>query len=109
MPKKTVEEELNDFLDIWKAEDMTSFFNDFIPLIELYKVRKIRKNCKEGEDIYEYESETEKQSVFEREVLIATTAYLMVKFAEKHAGRMVWLKTQFKGLPDRMNKIRDEK
>ena len=38
MPKKTVEEELNDFLDQWHAEDMIELFEEIIPLIVAYQI-----------------------------------------------------------------------
>lgn len=99
MPKKTIEEEINDFLDVWGSEEMISFFNDLLPLFILYNI-----------DIDEQdwvEKEVNLEDV--QSVRVAQTAYLLIRFAEKHAGKLCSLKIQFKDLPKRMEKLNETK
>lgn len=93
MPKKTVEEEINAFLDIWGSDEMIAFFNDLMPLITLYN---IDINNDWVIDTVGLENA--------KSVRVAQTAYLMVKLAENHAGKLCSLKIQFKDLPKRMEK-----
>lgn len=96
MPKKTVEEEINAFLDIWGSEEMISFFNDIMPLILLYNI-DIDKADDWLIDTVGLDNV--------HSVRVAQTAYLMVKLAENHAGKLCNLKIQFKDLPKRMEKL----
>lgn len=97
MPKKTVEEEINAFLDVWGADEMISFFNDLLPLFILYNVDIDAKEADWVIDTVGLENA--------HAVRVAQTAYLLVKFAEKHAGKLCSLKIQFKDLPKRMEKL----
>lgn len=97
MPKKTVEEELNDFLDQWHAEDMIELFEEIIPLIVAYQI----STNEEGELKLPEDFHSDKKGV-----MIAKTAYHMVRIAERFAGKLVGLKVQFKGLPKRMEEVK---
>lgn len=38
MSKRTLEDEINAFLEIWDADQLNSFLRDIVPLFELYNV-----------------------------------------------------------------------
>lgn len=91
--KKTLEQELNEFLEKWDAPQMCNFLRDIIPLFELYDV--------------EDESDWVKNEVGEdneRNVRLIRTIYLVSRIAEYHAGTLATLKMNFRHLHDRMEK-----
>ena len=97
MPKKTVEQEVNDFMDVWHQEDMIAFFNEVMPLIMAYNVDL---------DKEEEQAKIALDPADRRPVMVVRTAYHMVKLAEKFAGKFVAMKIQFKGLPKRMEEVK---
>lgn len=91
--KLTLEQEINEFLDIWGADQMCAFLRDIIPLFELYDVEEQEDWLKDavGEDN-------------ERNVRLIRTVYLMSRIAEAHTGKLADLKIRFKDLYRRMEK-----
>ncbi len=93
MPKKTVEQEINEFLERWDCKQMVAFMHDVIPLMELYNVDEEEDWVKDivgDEDL--------------RNVRLIRTVYLVSKIAEKHSGMLCMLKIQHKNLHSRMQK-----
>ena len=91
--KKTLEYEINQFLENWDADQMTSFLRDIIPLFELYDV--------------EQEEDWVKDAVGEsneRNVRLIRTVYLISRIAEFHAGRLCTIKMQYRDIWKRMEK-----
>lgn len=91
MPRKTLEEEINEVLEMWDAPQLTAFLRDIIPLFELWDV--------------EDESDWVKDAVGEsdeRNVRLIRTVYLVSRIAEFHAGRLANIKMHFKDLYKRM-------
>lgn len=89
--KKSIEDEINDFLNDWGCKEMIAFLRDIIPLFELYDV--------------EDENDWVKQKVGEedeRNVRLIRTVYLVSKIAEFHAGKLCSLKMRYKDLWKKM-------
>lgn len=93
MPKRTIENEINSFLEVWNCQKLTSFLRDIIPLFELYDV--------EDEDDWVKNAVGEEN---ERNVRLIRTVYLMSKIAENHAGVLASIKMNYKDLWKRLEK-----
>lgn len=91
--KKDLEQEINDFLDIWHADELNSFFRHIIPLFQLYNV--------DDENDWVREAVGEEDT---RAVRIVQTVYLLSRIAEFHAGRFAETKLTHKKLYERMEK-----
>lgn len=91
--KKTLEQELNEFLEKWDAIQMSNFLRDIIPLFELYDVEEEDDWIKDAVGASE-----------ERNVRLIRTIYLVSRIAEFHAGRLATIKMHFKDLHKRMEK-----
>lgn len=91
--KKTLEQEINEFLESWDADQMCAFLRDIIPLFELYDV--------------EEESDWVRDAVGaenERNVRLIRTVYLISRIAEFHTGKLASVKMNFKNLYQKMEK-----
>ena len=93
MKKKIIENEINDFLEIWDCHQLTSFLRDIIPLFELYDV--------DEEDDWVKEEVGE---LNERTVRLIRTVYLISIIAENHTGKLAKIKTAFKDFHKRLEK-----
>ena len=91
--KKTIEQEINEFLESWDCKQQIAFLRDIIPLFELYDV--------EDEDDWVKEAVGESN---ERNVRLIRTVYLVSKIAEFHAGKLCSIKMNFKDLFLRLEK-----
>jgi hypothetical protein len=91
--KKTLEDEINEFLELWDCKQITSFLRDIIPLFELYDV--------EDEDDWVKDAVGESN---ERNVRLIRTVYLVSIIAENHAGILCTIKMKFKNIFKRMQK-----
>lgn len=85
MTKKTIEQEINEFFDIWDVENLTAFFRDVFPLLELYNVDQDDDWVRDavGDDNLQ-------------NVRLIRTVYLMSKIAENHAGKLAITSAKFK-------------
>lgn len=99
MPKRTIEEEINDFVDCWDSDTLTSLLTCMLPIIELYNVT---------EDVDWVKDAVGNDDV--QNVRIIRTVYLISKFADLHAGRLSRIKAQFPQLWRRLqpNKIDEQ-
>lgn len=91
--KKTIEDQINEFLEIWDFKQMSSFLQDIIPLFELYDVDE--------------ENDWVKDSVGEentQNVRLIRTVYLVSRIAEFHAGKLCNIKIEHKDLWKRLEK-----
>lgn len=93
MPKKTLEQEINEFLEKWDVNQMCDFLRDTLPLFELYNVDDSDDWVK---DIVGEENKTN--------VRLIRTVYLISIIAERHAGPLANIKINFKDLHSRMEK-----
>jgi len=89
--KKTLEQEINEFLEKWDRNQMCDFLRDIIPLFDLYDVENDRDWVKDavGEDNA-------------TNIRLIRTVYLVSRIAEFHAGVLSTLKINFKDLYKRM-------
>lgn len=94
MPKKTIEQEINEFLELWDCDQLTSFLTEITPLLELYDVDENKDWVKDevGEEN-------------ERNVRLIRTVYLISRISEFHAGRLATIKSRFSNLYKRLEKI----
>lgn len=93
MPKITIQEEIDSFLTDFGANELTAFFTDVMPLIDLYYVTDDQDWVKDAVG-----------AANEKEVRIARTVYLASKIADFHSGKFAYLKMKYKGLWSRMEK-----
>lgn len=91
---KSLEQELNDFMDVWHKEKVASLLKDIIPFFELFHVEK-----ESEEDFEEYKDEP-----YEAQVRILRTVYLLSRLAHTHAGDLCMMNVNFKNLWARMEK-----
>lgn len=91
--KKTLEDDINAFLESWDCTQLTAFLRDIIPLFELYDV--------EDEDDWVKDAVGEEN---ERNVRLIRTVYLVSRIAEFHAGKLCSIKMNFKDIYKRMEK-----
>lgn len=91
--KKDIETEINEFLNYFDCQKLTSFLRDIIPLFELYDV--------EDEDDWVKEAVGEEN---ERNVRLIRTVYLMSKIAENHSGALASIRVNYKDLWRRLEK-----
>lgn len=85
--KKTIEEEINEFIEFWDIDSLTSILTDSFQLIHLYNVDESDDWVKEvvGEDDL-------------RNVRLIRTVYLLSKMAHMYAGKLVRTKMDFPNL-----------
>ena len=86
---KSVEDLVNEFLDVWGAEELNGFFRDIIPLFQLY-------NVEEDDDwvARAVAGDTEEA----RTLRLIRTVYLVSRIAEFHAGKLCRLNCSFNSL-----------
>ena len=91
--KRTLDQEINEFLEFWDGDQMCAFLRDIIPLFELYDV--------------EEESDWVTEAVGsenERNVRLIRTVYLISRIAEFHAGKLASVKINFKEIYKKMER-----
>ncbi len=91
--KKTLEDEINEFLEYWNADQICAFLRDIIPLFELYDV--------EDEDDWVADAVGTNN---ERNVRLIRTVYLVSRIAEFHAGKLCGVKMNFKEIYRKIEK-----
>ena len=90
---KSLEQEINEFLEKWDFNQLCNFLRDIIPLFELYDV----------EDENDWVKDAVGESN-ERNVRLIRTVYLISRIAEFHTGNLAIIKMNFKDLYKRMEK-----
>ena len=93
MSKKTIEEEINEFIELWDFNKQSSFLREIIPLFELYDVD-------DENDWVKKEVGGDAMNV--GTVRLLRTVYLMSRICEFHAGTMCVTNCKFKNLWKRM-------
>ncbi len=97
MPRKSTEQEINEFLDIWDCKQINSFFRDVIPLLQLYNVDENHdwlRDIIKAEDL--------------QSVRLARTVYLLSIICENHSGKMSTAMIHHRNLYKRLETIADE-
>lgn len=91
--KRTLEYEINSFLQLWNAQQLNAFLKDVLPLFELFDVDDENDWVRDlvgKEDV--------------RNVRLIRTVYLISKIAEIHSGKLSRVKAEFKDIWKRMEK-----
>lgn len=96
--KKTIEQEINDFLENWDCKQQIAFLRDIIPLFELYDVE-------DEDDWVEKQVGGDEENV--RNIRLIRTVYLVSRIAEFHAGNLCGINIHFKNLWKRMEKVNE--
>jgi len=91
--KKTVEEEINEFLRVFGQRDLSNLLTDILPLLELYNVDA------NNDWIRDAVGEEDCQNV-----RLIRTAYLVSWFCEMHVPKLCSVRAQFKDLWKRLEK-----
>ena len=91
--KKTLEEDINDFLILWDCQQLCDFLRDIAPVFELYNV------ADETDWLRDVVGEEDR-----RNVRLIRTVYLISRIAEFHTGKLLMTKTKFKDIFVRMEK-----
>lgn len=89
--KKSLEEEINDFLILWDIKNLSAFMHDLLPLVELFNVSEEQDWVKDAVGKEDTEA-----------VRVARTVYLLSKLAELHGPKISSTNTNFRGLWKRM-------
>ncbi len=82
--KKSIEDEINEFLEIFGASDLDNMFEDFCELFKLF-------DCDDKEDWLALKVGAENA----REVRLIRTCYLVSKIAEANSSKLFKIKTTF--------------
>lgn len=93
--KITLEEEINDFLDIWDGKQLTSFMRDIFPLFELY-------NVDDEDDWLEKHVGGGEENV--RTIRLVRTVYLVSRMVENQSAIFCNLNFNYKNLWRKMEK-----
>lgn len=91
MGKHSLEEEVNKFLELWDLDQIRSLLGELAHIYELYDV---------GEDDWVQQVVGDEEDA--RLVRLIRTVYLVSRLADFHAGRLVRIRTEFRGLWKRM-------
>jgi len=94
LKRKTLEEEINLFLQEFGCDELIRFFDDVVPLMQLYNVT--------ADDDWVRDALIDEEEVMN--VRAIRTVYLLSKIAERHAGKLCSLKINYKDLWKRLEK-----
>jgi hypothetical protein len=100
MPKlrKTLEDEIEEFVDVWDAQTLIKLFEFIYPLFKLYDVTEsddwLEEILKDKEDV--------------KNVRICRTVYLLSFMCDVFASKMVSTNVKFKNLHHRMEQLMEE-
>ena len=91
--KKSVEEEINEFLEVFNKRDLSNLLTDILPLFELYNV--------DDENDWVRDAVGKEDS---KNIRLIRTVYLLSWFIDMNVGKLCSVKAQFKDLWKRMEK-----
>jgi|KBSMisStandDraft_5_1062788.scaffolds.fasta_scaffold59597_6 hypothetical protein len=97
MAKKDLQQEINEFLEVFDVRTLITFLECTIPLTELYD---IEENADWVED---YVGKDQVSTI-----RMIRTVYLISKLAETSGGKLATVKARFGNLYKRLEKIHDE-
>ena len=93
MIKKSIEDEINSFLNHFEVEGIADFLMDVLPLIELYNV--------DDENDWVRDKVGEDQA---RDIRLIRTAYLLSRVCHFHAGKLLSINVKHRDLWKKMEK-----
>ncbi len=97
MAKKDLQQEINEFLEVFDVNTLISFLECTIPLTELYDVEE------NADWVEDYVGKDHVSTI-----RMIRTVYLISKLSELHGGKLAIVKAKFKDLYKRLEKIHDE-
>lgn len=92
--RRSIEEEIEKFLELWDCKQIISFLHDLIPLMVLYDVDE------EDDWLKDIVGQEDLQNV-----RLIRTVYLLSKIAENHSGKICSIKIHFKDIYKRLEDI----
>lgn len=95
MAKKTLEEQIESFLELWTMDHQVAFLKDIMPLFELFFV--------EGEEDW-VEIKVGKENMVN--VRLIRTVYIMSRIADQYTGRLAQVKANFPDLYRQMEALK---
>ncbi len=97
MKLEKLEKQINEVLNDWAYKPIISMIKDIAPIITLYAVES-----NEAIELKKIDPEDQNN------VRLIRTVYLLLKFAENHAGKLAMLKSKYPKLASEMEKYRNE-
>lgn len=97
MPKKDLQQEINEFLELFDIKSLIQLLECSMPLTELY-------NIEENNDWVEQAVGKDEVST----IRMIRTVYLISKLAETSGGKLATVRARFKDLYKRLEKIHDQ-
>lgn len=97
MKLEKLEKQINEVLNDWAYKPIISMIKDIAPIITLYAVES-----KEAIKLKKIDPSDQNN------VRLIRTVYLLLKFAENHAGKLAMLKSKYPKLASEMEKYRTE-
>jgi hypothetical protein len=97
MAKKDLQQEINEFLEVFDVNTLISLLECIIPLRELYDVEE------NADWVENYVSKDQVSTI-----RIIRTVYLISKLAETSSGKLATVRAKFGNLWRRLEKIHDE-
>lgn len=97
MAKKDLQQEINEFLEVFDVKTLISFLECTIPLTELYDVEE------NSDWVEDYVGKDQVSTI-----RMIRTVYLISKLAETSGGKLATVKARFGKLYKRLEKIHDE-
>lgn len=91
MPKKSLEQEIAEFMQFWDGHQMEKFLRDIIPMFEMFDIQDDSEWMNEGG--------SEEDAI---NIKMIRAAYIVSKIAENHAGKLARMKIDFKNLWKRL-------
>jgi len=89
--KRTIKDDINDFLEVWDIKQQIAFLKDIIPLFELYDVDDV--------DDWVKEKVGEENAI---NVRLIRTVYLISKICDRHSGKLSYIKCKYNNLWKKM-------
>lgn len=93
MPKN-IDQELHEFLSEWDVKSFSAFLKDVMPITELYQL--------DDDDTLSLQKYIDGDQEHVDTVIMVRTAYLMSRFVDFHAGKLLSLRTSFRGFWKRL-------
>lgn len=97
MAKKDLQQEINEFLEVFDVNTLISFLECTIPLTELYDVEE------NADWVEDYVGKDQVSTI-----RMIRTVYLISKLSEKSGGKLATVRARFPNLWKRLEKIHDE-
>jgi len=99
MTKKKIDEEINEFLQMWGCDEIVGFTKSIIPLFDLY-------DLDENDD---WKEKIDGDEENQRNVRLISTVYHMSKISDLFSKKLSKIKKRHENLWQRMEKVQPDK